>query len=168
MPGELRECGSPGSMFPRFHFASDAACRQRSIFAAYTLSKGTNRIVADMTMTNAEAVRFAEHHVAVWNTHDLDRIVDLYAEDAELHSPLAATLTGGGAIVGREALRRYFASALERYPALRFQLIDTLVGTNSVTLYFRGAGERLVAEVLVLSANDARIQKVFAHYSCDG
>ena len=65
-------------------------------------------------MTPTEAKAFAEKHCSVWNTHDLDRILDLYADDAELASPLAAQLTGGGVVEGpRRASRLLLRRAAE-------------------------------------------------------
>jgi len=116
-------------------------------------------------MDDAEAIRFAEKHVATWNTHDLDAIVALYTESAELLSPLAAALTGEPVVRGREALRAYFARGLEKYPALRFELVDTFRCVSSVTLLFRGAGGKLVTEVLHLDGR-GRIERVYAHYRC--
>lgn len=115
-------------------------------------------------MNNDEARAFAEKHVAVWNTHDLERIIDLYTEDAELTSPLAAQLTGGHVLSGRDALRGYFATALERHPDLQFKLVDTLLCVDSVTLYFRSINDQMVAEVLFLDES-GRVRKVFAHYA---
>jgi len=112
----------------------------------------------------AEAESFARKHVAVWNRHDLDEIVQLYTEDVTLVSPLAGAVTGGSTVTGRAALRDYFAAALRRYPELQFRLIDVLACVDTVTLYFFGAGGRVVAEVLTLDA-DRRIRQVLAHYS---
>lgn len=116
-------------------------------------------------MDAAEALRFAEKHVATWNSHDLDAIMELYAEGAELISPLAASLMGEPVVRGRQALRAYFARGLAKYPELRFELVDTFSCVSSVTLLFWGAGGRLVAEVMHLDAR-GKIERVFAHYRC--
>jgi hypothetical protein len=112
-----------------------------------------------------DAIRFAQKHVATWNTHDLDAIMTLYADSAELVSPLAGNLTGEPVVRGRDALRAYFARGLEKYPDLRFELVDTFTCVSSVTLLFYGAGRRLVAEVMHLD-QQGKIEKVFAHYRC--
>lgn len=112
----------------------------------------------------AEAESIARKHVAVWNRHDLEEIVQLYTEDVTLVSPLAGAVTGGTTVSGRAALRDYFAAALARYPELEFRLIDVLSCVDTVTLYFHGAGGRIVAEVLTLDA-DRRIRAVLAHYT---
>lgn len=111
-----------------------------------------------------EAKSFADKHCAIWNAHDLDRIMELYADDVELASPLAAQLTGGGVLRGTSALREYFENALRAYPDLRFALLNTLLCVDSVTLYFRSVSAQPVAEVLFLDP-DRKIRRVYAHYS---
>jgi ketosteroid isomerase-like protein len=112
----------------------------------------------------ARAEDFARKHVSVWNRHDLDEIVELYTEDVELVSPLAGAVAGGTTVRGRDALRAYFEAALKKYPELEFRLIDVLACVDTVTLYYYGAGERVVAEVLTLTP-DHRISQVLAHYT---
>lgn len=120
-----------------------------------------------MTITEDEALAFAEHHVEVWNTHVMDDILDLYTEDVRLTSPLAGNVTGSNVVVGREGLRKYFSAALERYPDLQFKIVDVLRCVDTVTIYFRSVNDRLVAEVLFLD-EDKRIRQVLAHYSVTG
>ena len=117
-------------------------------------------------MDAAFAIRFAEKHVSTWNSHDLEAILQMYAEEAELYSPLAVSLRGDAGVRGRAALREYFEQGLRKYPDLNFQLVDTFLCQDSVTLLFRGAGGRLVCEVLFL--NDAgQVARVYAHYLCE-
>ena len=118
-------------------------------------------------MTDAEAIAFAQKHVAIWNSHEIDRIMDLYSDDAQLASPLAKTLTGDGILRGKPALRAYFADALATYPELEFELITTLRSVESITLYFKSIAGRIVAEVLFLDRT-GRIARVYAHYACAG
>lgn len=120
-----------------------------------------------MPFDDAAACRWAEHHVATWNGHDLDEILALYRKDAELESPLAVNLVGSPRVEGFEALRAYFGAALERYPELRFELLDVLAGVGSVTLYFESIGGRSVAEVCFVD-DDGRIARVLAHYTAMG
>jgi hypothetical protein len=116
-------------------------------------------------MTPEKAVLFARKHIDTWNSHELEAILDLYAEDAELVSPLAANLQGNATVRGRAALRAYFAAGLGKYPDLQFELLDTFLSESSITLLMRGAARHLVAEVLFLDAA-AKITKVYAHYHC--
>lgn len=116
-------------------------------------------------MTDAEAIAFAQKHVATWNSHDLEAILAMYAEGAELHSPLAAALRGDAAVRGQQELRDYFQQGLQKYPTLQFRLVNTFLCRSSVTLLFEGAGGRLVCEVLFLDAA-GKVERVYAHYLC--
>ncbi|WP_018686031.1 nuclear transport factor 2 family protein [Actinokineospora enzanensis] len=120
-----------------------------------------------MGWSAADAVAYVAHHIETWNDHDLDHILDLYAEDAVLTSPLAEAVTGSEVVSGRAALREYFAAALRRYPDLRFEVLDVLRGTDGVTILMVGAGGNTVAEVLTVGP-DRRVTRVAAHYSCSG
>jgi hypothetical protein len=112
------------------------------------------------------ARRFAEQWYAAWNAHDLAAILDHYADDVEMVSPLVSALTGGegSTMVGKDALRAYFAAGLERYPALHFEPIELFVGVGSLVLQYRGAGGNLSAEVVFLDRED-KIARYFAHYA---
>lgn len=116
-----------------------------------------------LQMTEDQALAFAKKHVETWNSHDLDAIASLYAEDVDLVSPVAAALRGDPVVRGRAALRAYAALGLDKYPELQFELVDVFLCMSSVTLLFWGAGRRLVAEVLLLNEKQ-EIERVLAHY----
>ena len=117
-------------------------------------------------MTKDEAWDLANHWVAAWNAHDLDRIMAHYEESIELTSPVAAQLlnTPGGRIVGKLNLRAYFQRGLEAYPELRFRLEDVLWGVSSVVLYYTNQKGTHTAEFMELSAS-GKVARVIAHYS---
>ena len=117
-------------------------------------------------MDKQRAQRFAEQWYSAWNAHDLVAILDHYTDDVEMVSPLVSALTGSDAstLVGKEALRAYFAAGLERYPNLHFEPIELFVGVDSLVLQYRGAGGNLAAEVIFLDSQD-KITRYFAHYT---
>jgi len=117
-------------------------------------------------MTADEALTFARKHVATWNTHDLDAIMDLYAQSVVLVSPLAGAIAGKPTVRGKADVRAYFERGLQKYPELRFELVDTFLCHSSVTLLFHGAGRKLVAEVLFVDS-ESKIERVFAHYRAE-
>ena len=43
-----------------------------------------------------------------------------------------------GSLIGKDAVRSYWAKASELIPDLHFELVTTLVGVNSITLYYQG------------------------------
>jgi uncharacterized protein (TIGR02246 family) len=120
-------------------------------------------------LTEERAQALAAEWIAAWNAHDLDAILEHYAEDVAFTSPFVARLTGEGqdTVHGKAALRDYFARALAAYPDLTFDLRAVLVGVDSVTLYYRSVSNRLAAEVMVLDA-DGRVARVLAHYTAPG
>jgi len=116
-------------------------------------------------LTADEARRFAHRWYAAWNAHDLEAILDHYADDVEMTSPLVASLTGGDrtGLSGKEALRAYFASGLERYPDLRFTPIRLFVGADSLVLEYESVGGATAAEVVFLD-DAGQVRRYAAHY----
>lgn len=116
-------------------------------------------------ITRAFAEHFAADWVAAWNAHDLPRILAHYAEDFEMASPYIAQIAGepSGTLRGKPAIGAYWQAALARMPDLRFELIDTLVGADSLTLYYRGA-RGVAAEVFFFDARGL-VVKAAAHYA---
>lgn len=117
-------------------------------------------------MNNAFAEHFAKDWIDAWNSHDLARILSHYDDDFEMSSPVIIQLAGeaGGTLRGKAAVGAYWAKALQLIPDLHFELITTLVGVNSITLHYRGAGGRLAAEVFHFD-EEQKVVKAFAHYS---
>src|SRR5258705_2436409 len=78
-------------------------------------------------LSESEADAFVAEWMEAWNDHDLERILGHYADDVEYSSPFIAQMAepGGpgadGRLVGKAAVRAYFADALGRYPDLHFE-----------------------------------------------
>jgi hypothetical protein len=109
--------------------------------------------------------KFTREWIDAWNTQDLDAVLAHYTDDFEMSSPFISTIAGvpDGTLVGKQAVRRYWAAALERMPGLRFDHIATLDGVDSVVIHYRGPGGRLCAEVFMLDAQ-GKVRKAMAHY----
>lgn len=116
-------------------------------------------------LTNSTARAFALEWVAAWNAHDIERVLSHYAEDVAFHSPFIAIFAdeASGHLLGKAALRTYWAAALEKLPDLRFELLDVLLGAGSLTVYYRGHRE-MVAETFIFS-EDGKVQRATACYS---
>ena len=111
------------------------------------------------------AREFAQDWVDAWNSHDLERILTHYDDEVLLVSPVALKLlSGDGTVRGKAALRDYFLRRLETFPDLRFDLIDTLWGTETIVVYYinnvRGSK---TAEVMLLNPA-GKIRRVWANY----
>ena len=120
-------------------------------------------------MDSAFARDFATEWIAAWNSHDLDRVLSHYANDFEMSSPYIVVLAGepSGMLVGKPTVEAYWRKALDAYPDLHFTLVSILAGVNSVTLYYKGARDRLAAEVLHFDA-EQKVSRAFAHYDIEG
>ena len=116
-------------------------------------------------MEMAFAEQFAADWIDAWNAHDLDRVMSHYADDFEMSSPVIIEVASvpSGTLRGKAAVGAYWEKALELVPDLHFELISVLVGVTSITLYYKGARGRLVAEVFHFGA-EQKVSKAFAHY----
>jgi citrate synthase len=120
-------------------------------------------------MDRAFAEQFAADWIDSWNSHDLDRVLSHYADDFEMSSPLISQVAGelSGTLRGKAAVGRYWRKALELLPDLHFELISVLAGVTTITLYYKGARGRLVAEVFEFGA-ELMVTRAFAHYDLSG
>ena len=108
---------------------------------------------------------FANDWIDSWNSHDLDRILSHYSDDFEISSPLILQIAGepSGTLKGKQAVGGYWTKVLGLVPDLRFELMTTLLGANSITIYYRGA-RGLAAEVFHFDAA-GKVVRAFAHYA---
>lgn len=108
--------------------------------------------------------KFAREWIEAWNGHDLDGILSHYADDFTMSSPFIAQLAGvpSGTLTGKTAIRAYWAAALEKMPDLRFEHVQTLIGSESVTIVYRGV-RGMAAEVFFFGP-DHLVQRAAAHY----
>jgi hypothetical protein len=117
-------------------------------------------------MEKSFADRFAADWINSWNAHDLERILAHYADDFQMSSPIIIQVARepSGTLHGKAAVRAYWSAALKHIPDLHFELISVLVGVRSITLYYKGARDRLAAEVFHFGS-DEKVTSAFAHYA---
>jgi len=109
-----------------------------------------SRLVQIRSMDQAFAQRFSTEWLDAWNAHDLEAILDHFANDVVFSSPLALQLIEGsdGVIRGKVDLRTYWSEGLRRSPALHFEIEDLYVGVNTLVIHYRNHLGGLVDEVL--------------------
>ncbi|MFZ3554411.1 nuclear transport factor 2 family protein [Streptomyces sp. BH055] len=101
-------------------------------------------------MDHVTARTFVDSWVTAWNAHDLDALLAHFADDVTFRSPVAAQLLGGdGVMRGKKALRAYWEEGLRRIPDLRFEVVGSYVGVNSLVINYRNQKGGLVNEVLI-------------------
>src|ERR1700749_171607 len=110
---------------------------------------------------------FAKEWIDAWNAHDIERVLSHYTDDFVMETPMAIKFAPetNGIVKGKEAIRTYWKTALERVPNLFFELHEVLTGINGITMYYTNpAIGRKTAEVLFL--NDAgKVYKAYAFYN---
>lgn len=110
------------------------------------------------------ADHFATDWIDSWNSHDLVRILSHYTDDFEMMSLVIIEIAGepSGGLKGKDAVGSYWAKALKLIPNLHFELVATLIGVNSITLYHNGARGQS-AEVFHFNKN-GKVSSAYAHY----
>lgn len=116
-------------------------------------------------MDTSFANHFAKAWIAAWNSHDIDEILSHYADDFEMTSPFIAEKTGGktSTLYGKKAVSEYWIAALQRFPDLRFELLDVLASGHSIVIYYQSVMDKTAAELFVFEES-GKVIKSIAHY----
>lgn len=117
-------------------------------------------------LDKAKAEAFASEWIAVWNSHDLQRILAHYSEDFEFSSPFIIEVAGepSGILRGKQAVGAYWAKALARIPNLHFTLESVLWGIQSLVIHYRRHDGRMASEWFEFGA-DGKVARSAAHYA---
>ena len=102
-------------------------------------------------MTIPDPESFARDWCEAWNAHDVEAVLAHFHDDAVFTSPVAARVVpeSGGVVRGKDALRRYWFTALAALPDLHVEVVATYVGTNALVINYRNHRGQLVNEVLI-------------------
>jgi RimJ/RimL family protein N-acetyltransferase/ketosteroid isomerase-like protein len=93
---------------------------------------------------------FATTWAAAWNSHDVEAVLAHFADDIVFTSPVAPRVVPGsdGVLRGKAALRDYWTTALRGLPDLRFEVVGTYAGVDTLVINYRNQRGGLVSEVL--------------------
>lgn len=118
-----------------------------------------------MALTPTESQSFADSWYAAWNAHDIDAIMAHYDDAIQHSSPFIKRYNNSDdlALVGKPAVRDYFARALARNPTLRFDPMFVTTGLESVILVYRRMTGDLAAEIFFLNSAGKIVRSV-SHY----
>ena len=105
-------------------------------------------------MPSTPTISIAHQWFDAFNQHDLEKLLALYADDAQHYSPklkLRQPETKG-LIIGKDALRSWWRDSFERLPSLRYEQTRFIADNESVfmeyTRYVDGEDSMTVGEVL--------------------
>ena len=116
-------------------------------------------------MDEPRAQRWAGQWIDDWNRHDVDAVLENFADDVEFSSPLVTQVMGhpDGIVRGRDELRTYWTTALAARPDLRFELLDVHVGAGCLAVRYRNQAGRVATEIEVFDA-DGKVAHGWALY----
>ena len=118
-------------------------------------------------MTKEFAAAFAKDWVDAWNAHDIEKILSHYSEDFTIETPMAIKLypESHGIVVGKSEVRKYWTIGLEKSPNLKFELLDLLVGVNSIGLYLFNTSSNKKSVELMSFDSENKVNKAIVTYS---
>ncbi len=92
--------------------------------------------------------------------------MSLYDDNFEMSSPYIIQIAGepSGTLKGKKLVEAYWTKGLAQRPNLHFELVQTLVGVNSIIVYYKSAEGQQVAEVFHFNAK-GKVVKSYANYS---
>lgn len=117
-------------------------------------------------ITHEQAADFARDWVECWNAHDLDKILGHYTDDFEMTTPMIVSLMNeaSGMLKGKTNVGNYWQVGLQKYPDLKFELLDVLSGVSSVTIYYKSVANKKAVEFFLFN-DEGKVYKSMAHYS---
>jgi len=103
-----------------------------------------------MEKDRQQLIELGHRWIAAWNTRDLDHILALYADNAEMTSRriVELGLAVQGSLRGKENLRAYWSKGLALAPTLNFKLIALYTSPNSVIVHYENHRGRMICEYL--------------------
>ena len=117
-------------------------------------------------MTAEKALEFAREWYDAWNSHDLDSVLDHYADSVSFQSPFVLRIIGvpHGELRGKHEVRHYFARALSAFPNLCFEPVSVFAGINSVVLVYKSVNGLIAAETMDFDSH-GKVCRVSCHYT---
>jgi len=127
---------------------------------------------------NKESIsyEFAKHHVEKWlkgwSDHNLNAIMSSYAEELEFSSPKIRAILGenkNNTISSKRELSTYFSAGLERFPNLKFKIIDFTVSNNKVILEYSANldGKSIVIVIEKFEFENELVKKSGSYYGVE-
>jgi ketosteroid isomerase-like protein len=111
-------------------------------------------------MTTSAHQTLARQWIDAWNSRDLDRVLALYDDAAEMVSAgiIRLGINTAGRVEGKAHLRAYWSRALENLPDLWFELLDVSASPDSIVVRYRNERGQTICEYLRLNGAGRIIQ----------
>ncbi|MEC4047805.1 nuclear transport factor 2 family protein [Flavobacterium sp. SUN046] len=118
-------------------------------------------------MTSQKNLSIAHAWFEAFNSHNLEKLLSLYDEEAEHFSPKLKIRhpETKGLVVGKDALRTWWKDAFDRLPSLHYKVTSLTANSDRVFMeYIRTVADEedmLVAEVLEIKENSIIASRVY-------
>lgn len=118
-------------------------------------------------MDNHQNEQIARLWFEAFNAHNLERLLDLYADDAQHFSPKLKIRRPetNGLVTGKAGLREWWRDAFDRLPTLYYKATSLTANDDRVFMeYIRqveGEEDMLVAEVLEICNGKIKASRVY-------
>lgn len=118
-------------------------------------------------MTSQKNLSIAHSWFEAFNSHNLEKLLSLYDDDAEHFSPKLKVRhpETNGLVKGKDALHSWWKDAFERLPSLHYKVTSLTADSDRVFLeYIRTVNdesEMLVAEVLEIREGKIIASRVY-------
>jgi 2-hydroxychromene-2-carboxylate isomerase len=107
---------------PTFFVGDQMFWGQDRMADAARLARGTKRHGAPRS--REEAWAFARTWASAWSRLDVEGVLSHFADEAVFTSPVAKQVVGSARVVGKDALRGYWAAAVKTIKVMRFDVVD--------------------------------------------
>lgn len=118
-------------------------------------------------MTDQKNLSIAHSWFEAFNSHNLEKLLSLYDDDAEHYSPKLKTRfpETKGLVSGKNKLRNWWQDAFEKLPTLHYKVTSLTSNSDRVFMeYIRsveGEENMIVAEVLDIKDNKIIASRVY-------
>ncbi|UJR29409.1 hypothetical protein I4U23_010621 [Adineta vaga] len=114
-----------------------------------------------------EIIENVSSQIVHQNTNPMKVIMSHYDDDAiHFTSPLIVQFNNDptGTISNKKDLQDYFSRALEKFPALHFELLSTSLSVNSLIIHYKSVNNMIAMEYFEFNDQN-QVINVKAHYS---
>ena len=110
----------------------------------------------------------ARRWIDAWNNHDLEYVLTLYDDAAEMVSPVIIRLgiNEEGRLKGKDRLRAYWSTAIQGHPDFKFKLLDVFASPDSIVVRYENERRMVICEYLRFG-NDGKIVQGSANHLVD-
>ena len=113
------------------------------------------------------AKQFSENWTRDWNSHNLEKILSHYSDDFTIESPLALKRLPetNGIVIGKDNVKKYWSIGLKSNSNLHFEIINLLIGVNSITIYYLNTATNKKSAELMIFNDNKKVIKAIVNYS---